>query len=236
MIATEIELKINEIMAEEQSKFKKLLDGALTEQSKEFTRQLEKSQVEVEELKLELSKAKSENRKLTLELVRTNGAAWKEINPNSILNKIPTEAFDFILKYLYTEDDRKVSITCEKTYQRVQSSFYQKLKSKVDDWSIYQDIMVCKQDQEYLSLDYISTDFQIGERPKIEEDIIAGDSFELNDGAEAYDGGVEEDYLALSSPVDYFNTDLLINIDLRCTWLSVKTINLQHLTNLYLLY
>jgi hypothetical protein len=131
------------------------------------------------------------------------------------------------------EDIRKLSITCETINQRVRNSFFQKLKSKVEDWSIYQDIRLCERAREYLSFDYVSTDFKIGERPRIEGDIIVGDSFEVNVGAEVYDE-VEEDYVALSYPVDYFNTDQLAEIDLRCTWLSVKTTNLQHLTKLYL--
>jgi hypothetical protein len=246
MIATEFELKINEIMAEAKFKFKKLLNGSLNEQSKkekELTLKLEQTQSEVEELKLELTlkeeellQSNSENRNLRFELVRTNGAAWKEINSNSILNKIPNQTFDNLLKYLNTEDIRKVSITCDTTNLRVRNSFYQTLKSKVDDWSIYQDIRLCKSAREYLSFDYVSTDFQIGERPKIEGDIIVGDNFEVNDGAEVHDGEVEEEFVALESPVEYFNTDQLTDISLHCTWLSVKTFNLQHLTELYLLY
>jgi hypothetical protein len=230
--------QINEIMADAQSKFKKLLDGALTEQSKkekDLTLKLEQTQSEVEELKLELSKSYSENRKLRYELVQINGAAWKEINSNSNLNKMPNETFDNLLKYLPIEDIRKLSITCETINQRVRNSFYQTLKSKVEDWSIYQDIRLCERAREYLSFDYVTTDFQIGERPKIEEDIIVGDNFELNDGAEVYDE-VEGDYVELPSTVNYFNTGPLDDIDLTCTWLSVKTFNLQHLTNLYLLY
>jgi hypothetical protein len=130
--------------------------------------------------------------------------------------------------YLPIEDIRKLSITCETINQRVRNSFYQTLKSKVEDWSIYQDIRLCERAREYLSFDYVSTDFQIGERPRIEGDIIFGDSFELNDGAEVYDE-VEEDSVAFASPVDYFNTDPITNIILQCTWLSVKTINLEHL-------
>jgi hypothetical protein len=245
MIATEIEEQINEIMAEAKSKFKKLLDGILTENSEkeeELTLKLEQSKNEVEELKLELTlkeeellQANSDNRNLRFELIKSNGAAWKEINSNSILNKMPNETFDNLLKYLPIEDIGKLSITCDIINQRVRNSFYQTLKSKVEDWSIYQDIRLCERAREYLSFDYISTDFQIGERPKIEGDIIYGDNFEVNDGAEVYDE-VEEDYVALESPVEFFNTDQLTNIELHCTWLSVKTFNLQHLTELYLLY
>jgi hypothetical protein len=234
MNRTKFELKINEIMAEAQFKFKKLLDGTLNEQSKkekELTLKLEQTQSEVEELKLELTEANSENRKLKLELFRTNGAAWKEINSNSNLNKMPNETFDNLLKYLPIEDIRKLLFTCETINQRVRNSFYQTLKSKVEDWSIYQDIRLCERTREYLSFDYISTDFKIGERPKIEGDIIVGDSFEVNDGAEVYDE-VEN----VPAIVDYFNTGPLAEIVLFCTWLSVKTINLQHLTRLYLLY
>jgi hypothetical protein len=242
MIRTKFEEEINEIMAEAQSKFKKLLDGVLTEQSKkekELTLKLEQTQSEVEELKLELTEANSENIKLRYELVRTNGAAWMEINSNSNLNKMPNETFDIVLNFLPIEDIRKLSITCETINQRIRNSFYQTLKSKVEDWSIYQDIRLCEIAREYLSFDYVTTDFQIGERPKIEGDIIVGDSFEVNDGAEVYvydEFEDEGDYVALASPADYFNTGPLAEIALLCTWLSVKTINLQHLAKLYLLY
>jgi hypothetical protein len=98
------------------------------------------------------------------------------------------------------DDIRKLSITCETINQRVQNSFYQTLKSKVEDWSIYQDVRLCERAREYLSFDNVSTDFQIGERPNRR----GYHSWrQLNDGAEVYVyDEVEEDLVALSSPFD----------------------------------
>jgi vacuolar-type H+-ATPase subunit H len=220
-----IKQKNNEIMAKAQSKFKKLMDEILTEHSK-------KGEYLVEELKLELTQTNSEIRQLKYEAVQSYGTDWKEINSNSILNKIPTETFDNLLKYLPLDDIKKLLITCDTINQRVRKSFYETLKSKVEDWSIYQNAGVCKRAREYLSLDYVRSYFQIGERPKVEEDIILGDNFEVNAGVQVYNAD-QDDHVELTDPSIYFNTDPMSDLDLNCTWLLVKTINLQLVTRLY---
>ena len=56
---------------------------------------------------------------------------------------------------------------------------------------------------------------------------MVGDGFEVNVGVTEF--FEDDEYLALKAPGEYFNTDLRTDIVLHCNWLSLKTINLQHL-------
>lgn len=162
--------------------------------------------------------------KYKYELVQMIDSAYQ----SSKWSKLPTEVFDKLLKYLRPKDIGSLSISCITIYQKLQSSFYQILKNKVKDWSIYQSPWLCKEARKYLSLNHVFANLQFGSCPRVEGQIIKNDAFEVNVGAQVRDED-GEDFAELKVLFDYLTVYPLNEICLTCTWLCLKTINLQHL-------
>lgn len=143
------------------------------------------------------------------------------------MENLPADAFDGLLQFLYAEDIVRLSYACKSINQSIKNSYYQVLKNKIKNWSIYSNNIMCAQARDFLSFHYVYTNAWFGKRPDY-IGFMVGDYFEVNDEAEMYQK-YSDKYLPIKANGNYLNREIV----LRCTWLSLKITNLQHLKLLY---
>ena len=151
---------------------------------------------------------------------------------NDNFSYIPNEIIEIILKSLPEKVIEKVKCLSKNFYRKVQTSHYKILKRKVEDRTIYEDLVLFKNAKFYIAFEYLSLKFELGteeSEPKVDDgrhkSLLKGEGYSVFCFTDRHQ--------IISEQLDI---DLITDIDFDVcgiTWLSIETKLLLYITELY---